>query len=230
MEINDRGDHFLRTDYENWEALTVSNIVELFTDLPITWCLAGGWALDLHLGKQSREHSDIDVIILRDEQVSAYDFLSREWKLYKAQDGVLMPWAQGEFLTDTTDVWVSKNLDSPWAFQVMLVDVFENQWIYRREKSIKKPLNEIIARTNEGTPYLRSEIQLLIKGGSSKVREKDFFDLQTMLPILSTQEKEWLTLALQKQFPEGHPWIELIQKQIPSKTLNNYDKRSINEC
>jgi hypothetical protein len=55
-------------------------------------------------------------------------------------------------------------------------------------------------------------------------------DLQTMLPILSTQEKEWLTLSLQRQFPEGHPWIELIQKQIPSKTLYNYDKRSINEC
>jgi hypothetical protein len=112
----------------------------------------------------------------------------------------------------------------------MLVDAFENQWIYRREKSIKKPLNEIIARTNEGTPYLRPEIQLLYKGGSSKVREKDFMDLQTMLPILSTQEKEWLTLSLQQQFPEGHPWICLIQKQLPSNTLYNYDKRSIKEC
>ncbi|MDQ0971767.1 hypothetical protein QFZ31_001645 [Neobacillus niacini] len=202
----------MRTDYENWVPLTVSNIADLFSDLPITWSLAGGWALDLHLGKQSREHSDIDVIILRDEQESAYDFLSREWKLYKAQDGVLMPWVQGEFLTDTTDVWVCKNQDSPWAFQVMLVDTFENQWIYRRDKSIKKPLNEIIVWTNEGTPYLRAEIQLLYKGGSSKVREKDFMDLQTMLPILSTQEKEWLTLSLQQQFSEGHPWIGLIHK------------------
>ncbi len=74
----------MRTDYENWKPLTVFNIVDLFTDFPITWCLAGGWALDLHLGKKSRQHSDIDVIILRDEQEAAYQILSKEWKLYKA--------------------------------------------------------------------------------------------------------------------------------------------------
>ncbi|WHY03083.1 hypothetical protein [Neobacillus sp. DY30] len=224
METNYRGDHFLRTDYDNWEPLTVSNIVDLFTDLPITWCLAGGWALDLHLGKQSRQHSDIDVIILRDEQESSYDFLSREWKLYKAQDGVLMPWVQGEFLTDTTDVWVSKNSDSPWAFQVMLVDTFENNWIYRREKSVKKPVNEIIVRTNDGIPYLRSEIQLLYKGGSSKVREKDFHDLQTMLPILTSQEKAWLSQSLQQQFPEGHLWISYLQKDNKEKEIRGAKK------
>ncbi len=136
-----------------------------------------------------------------------------------------MPWVQGEFLVDTTDVWVSKYQDSPWAFQVMLVDTVENKWIYRREKSIKKPLIEIIVRTNDGIPYLRPEIQLLYKGGSSKVREKDLFDLQTMLPILSTHEKEWLILSLQQQFSEGHPWIGLIQKAKASNSPYKYDKK-----
>lgn len=57
----------MRTDISNWMPLTVSEINEIFSVIPIRWCIAGGWALDLHLRKQTREHSDIDVIITREE-------------------------------------------------------------------------------------------------------------------------------------------------------------------
>ncbi|WP_419887888.1 nucleotidyltransferase domain-containing protein [Neobacillus niacini] len=204
----------MRTDFKNWKPLNVSNIVSLFSEIPITWCLAGGWALDIHLGKKSREHSDIDVIILRDQHQAAFQLLSREWKVFKAEGGVLLPWNEGEYLAHTTDVWVSKSHNSSWAFQIMLVDTEDKNWIYRREKSIKKPVNELIVRTYDGIPYLRPEIQLLYKGGSSKIRGKDFDDLQTTLPILTSQEKEWLSSSLLQQFPQGHPWVAYLQKGI----------------
>ncbi|KGM44975.1 hypothetical protein P9D43_03295 [Neobacillus niacini] len=204
----------MRTDFKNWKPLNVSNIVSLFSEIPITWCLAGGWALDIHLGKKSREHSDIDVIILRDQHQAAFQLLSREWKVLKAEGGVLLPWNEGEYLAHTTDVWVSKSHNSSWAFQIMLVDTEDENWIYRREKSIKKPVNELIVRTYDGIPYLSPEIQLLYKGGSSKIRGRDFDDLQTMLPILTSQEKEWLSSSLLQQFPQGHPWVTYLQKGI----------------
>lgn len=200
----------MRTDLSNWTPLTVSEITRVFSDIPIRWCVAGGWALDLHLCRQTRQHSDIDVIITRDEQLIAYKYLSRDWMLYKAQDGKLDLWEDGEYLNSTEDIWVSESSEMPWAFQIMIIDTEEDSWIYKRDKSIKRPIDEIILKTKEGIPYLRPEIQLLHKAGGSQVREKDYIDFKTILPSLLQQEKEWLKFSLNRQFPQGHDWIEFI--------------------
>lgn len=200
----------MRTDISNWKPLAVSEINEIFSAIPIRWCIAGGWALDLHLRKQTREHSDIDVIIAREEQLIAYEYLNRNWRLYRAEDGKLSLWENGEYLNSTNDVWVSKSDKSSWAFQLMIIDIEENDWIYKRDKSIRRLMAEIYLKTVEGIPYLRPEIQLLHKAGSSKVREKDYIDFQTMLPSLLPQEKEWLKSSLNRQFPEGHDWVEFL--------------------
>ncbi|KOO49895.1 nucleotidyltransferase domain-containing protein [Viridibacillus arvi] len=197
----------MRTDIDNWSPLSVIEIKEVFAHIPSMWGIAGGWALDLHLGKKSREHSDIDVVIFREEQQVVYQSLKVDWILYKAEAGKLKPWKDGEYLESTNDIWVSKNEDSPWTFQIMLIDSENNDWIYRREKSIKKGKNEIFQWTNNGTPYIKPEVQLLYKAGSKQVREKDFKDFQTILPLLLPKEMEWLKLSLKKQFPEGHSWI-----------------------
>lgn len=200
----------MRTDINNWMPLTVSEINEVFSDIPLRWCIAGGWALDLHLCKQTREHSDIDVIITRGEQLIAYQYLNRDWMLYKAEDGKLDLWEDGEYLNSTNDIWVSKSSETPWAFQIMIIDTEENSWIYKKDKSVRRPIDDIFLKTVEGIPYLRPEIQLLHKAGGSQVREKDFNDFQTMLPSLLPQEKAWLKSALNRQFPRGHAWVEFI--------------------
>lgn len=200
----------LRTDISNWMPITVQEINEIFSDMPIHWCIAGGWALDLHLGKQTREHSDVDVIITRDEQFIAYQNIKRDWMLYKAQDGKLDLWEDGEYLNFTEDIWVSKSSETPWAFQMMIIDTEEKFWTYKRDQSIRRPLDEIYLKTVEGIPYLRPEIQLLHKAGSSQVREKDFNDFQTMLPSLLPSEKAWLKSSLNRQFPEGHAWLKFL--------------------
>ncbi|WP_306433609.1 nucleotidyltransferase domain-containing protein [Paenibacillus montaniterrae] len=200
----------LRTDISNWMPITVPEINKVFSDMPLQWCIAGGWALDLHLCKQTREHSDIDVIIIRDEQLIAYQHLKRDWMLYKAQDGKLDLWEDGEYLNSTEDIWVSKSSEAPWAFQIMIIDTEENFWTYKRDKSIRRPLDEICLKTVDGIPYLRPEIQLLHKAGSSQIREKDYHDFQTMLPSLLPQEKAWLKSSLNRQFPEGHAWINFL--------------------
>lgn len=200
----------MRTDIDNWESITITEINKLFSIIPIKWGIAGGWALDLHLGKQSRAHDDIDVIILREEQLTAYNYLSGDWMLYKAENGKLVPWQEGEFLKTTNDIWVTKSSSSPWAFQIMLVETEQQSWIYRREKSIRRRLEDIFLRTDDEIPYLRPEIQLLYKGGSSKVREKDFQDLQIMLPYLLPEQRDWLKMTLKRQFPTGHSWLDYI--------------------
>ncbi|GEM_PF-1847 len=202
----------MRTDIDNWAPLTVSEIGAIFSEIPITWCIAGGWALDLYLGRQSRKHADIDIIVLREQQAIAFQHLSKGWQLYKAEEGKLALWEEGEYLPLTNDIWVSRDGGSPWAFQIMLIDTDQDSWIYGREQSIRRPITDIIARTQEGIPFLRPEIQLLYKGGSSKIREKDHHDFLTVGPELTPMAKEWLRSSLIKQFPEGHVWMDHMGK------------------
>ncbi|MFD1357870.1 nucleotidyltransferase domain-containing protein [Fictibacillus halophilus] len=41
----------------------------IFSDIPVYWWIAVGWALDLHLDRITREHEDIDIVILRSEHL-----------------------------------------------------------------------------------------------------------------------------------------------------------------
>jgi len=201
----------MNLDPDNWQALSVPDVARIFRPLGLTWWIAGGWALDLYLGRPSREHLDTDVSILRQDHLRAQQLLGRDWQLFKTKQPGLAPWPPGEVLPSyVSDVWVRRDDDSPWAFQLMLEDVEEGQWVYRRLPAIRRPLAEICLLTDEGIPYLRPEIQLLYKGGSSGRRPKDLADLKRMLPLLAERERTWLRESLSQQFPAGHEWLACI--------------------
>lgn len=60
---------------------------------------------------------------------------------------------------------------------------------------------------DDGVSFLRPEIQLLFKGGSSQRRQKDDDDFLAVLPCLPDDSKEWIARSLEIQFPDGHDWI-----------------------
>lgn len=194
-------------DIDNWQPLTVEEVSLLLKDISIPWGIAGGWALDLHIGRQTRQHKDIDLIVFHHDQQEVYSYLSQEWILYKAYKGTLEIW-KGEQLKQVNDIWVKKEKTCTWAFQLMFVDQVESDWVYRRHPSIRRKASDIFLTTQKSIRYLRPEIQLLYKGGSSLIREKDDLDWQTILPYLTIEEKEWLVSGLKRQFPEGHRWME----------------------
>ncbi|QOT10085.1 hypothetical protein JNUCC32_28960 [Paenibacillus sp. JNUCC32] len=201
----------MRTDYDHWEPVSVSEAAGIFAEIPVHWYIAGGWALDLHLGEQTREHSDTDILIHREEQADVYAALTKEWTLYKADQGTLSLWEEGEYLHSVGDVWVSKDAKAPFAFQLMLTETEQDCWVYHRQPSIRRPLRDILLKTDQGIPYLKPEIQLLCKGGSRNIRDKDERDFRTVLPTLDHEAIEWLAQSLRTEFPEGHPWIDYIE-------------------
>ena len=51
-------------------------------ELPMPWFVAGGWAIDLYVGRVTRDHSDVDLVIARSDQRAAYDHLGdRTWSM-----------------------------------------------------------------------------------------------------------------------------------------------------
>ncbi len=185
-----------------WNPLSPGEVSRLFERFPGPWCIAGGWALDLFAGRQSREHSDLDVLVARDDLHRLHAALPG-WLLYGAS-GTLTPWQAGSDLQEHIhDIWCRRG-DGPWEFQVMVIDMTAEEWVFRRDDRIRGPLHGMTQTTDAGIPFLAPEIQLLYKSKRPS-RPKDEQDFQNVLPSLSPAQRSWLDTALAIVDPEN-PW------------------------
>ncbi|MGC9781145.1 MAG: aminoglycoside adenylyltransferase [Candidatus Heimdallarchaeota archaeon] len=133
----------------NWEPLQPEEVSELFKSLDINWWIAEGWAIDIFLGKKSREHLDIDVLILRKDQIIIHKHLN-EWELYKTNQPRLKPWEKGEYLEiGVNSVWCKETSDSPWVLEIMFLDTIKDEWFFRHNPKIRLTLMEIGLHTNQ---------------------------------------------------------------------------------
>lgn len=193
-------------DY-NWQPLSVDEVKNIFAPFKKSWWIAGGWAIDLFLQKQTRKHDDIDVLVRREDQLEIQKLLAG-WDLWAADPpGTLIPWAQGHFLgKGLQDIWVRKNANDPWQFQIMLFDSENDEWIFKRDESLRRSLKSITLVTQDGLNILSPEIQLLYK--SKSLRHKDEADFQNTVNAMTTEQKKWLKSALNKVYSYTHQWIK----------------------
>ena len=190
----------------NWQPLSPQELKETVRDLKCQWSIAGGWAIDLFLGKQTRNHEDIDLIVKREDQFEVQNVLE-DWELWVADPpGSLRPWKKSEYIgKGLQDVWCRRTKHDPWAIQVMLYDVENNYWIFKREESIRKNLQDALIQSRDGFSILAPEVQLLYK--SKALRAKDRADFESALPALNSEQKSWLKETLRKVYQGRHEWI-----------------------
>lgn len=209
--------------HHSWNSLSVEEINHLMKNLPVPWWIAGGWALDLYYGKQTRQHGDMDILIRNEDLPALEKYLSESYELFIADNGVLTKLADSESRNGISgSLWVRKRYGASWLFEIMLTETEGNKWVYKRDTQINMPISEIGLLTNDGLPYIKPEIQLLYKGGSSVIREKDNKDLERLLPVLKKREIRWLYHSLRQQFNGKHPWLENIHnkiKDLPAHSL-----------
>lgn len=194
-------------DHGPWEPLTPAAVRTVLAGSGVQWWIAGGWSLDLLVGRQTRRHADIDVIVLRADALAVRAHLSA-WDLHVADPpgtGSLRPWPAGEALApELHDVWARRAPGQPWRFQIMIDDAEGEEWVYRRHSRVRRPVATLRGRASyPDMPVLSPEIQLLYKSRGG--REKDEVDFTRILPLLTDEERAWLQRALETVAP-GHPW------------------------
>ncbi|MEV0262558.1 amino acid transporter [Streptomyces sp. NPDC050617] len=170
------------------------------------WWIAGGYAVELAVGRAFRDHGDIDVLLLRRDQLAAQRALPG-WQWWAADPpGALRPWAAGEILPDHVhDIWCRPGPAEPWRIQVMLdeSDGTGTEWISHRDSRVRRPVEALGALTPESVPYLAPEVQLYYKARDP--RPKDEEDFAAALPVLSPGARRWLVAALDRTYGR-HPW------------------------
>ena len=54
-----------------WQAYSISEVKQLLKNAAFPWWIAGGLAIELFVGRALRPHADIDVLLLRKDQILA---------------------------------------------------------------------------------------------------------------------------------------------------------------
>jgi hypothetical protein len=198
---------------------------------PHPWFVAGGWAIDLFVGRVTREHEDREVAVLRRDQEALRQYLLSHpaqsegpgWELSKSiitpEGGQWVPWEEGEWLAlpifqvqvfrahaDGARRARDPEQETP-EFEFFLTEVEEGQWQFRRNLAFTRPLEEVITRSPLGIPILAPEVQLLYK--AKRHRPKDEHDFRVALDAMEGARRAWLKAALEAHHP-GDAWIEAL--------------------
>jgi hypothetical protein len=204
------------TPWGGWEPASLTEVASIFAGEPAPWWIAGGYAIELAVGRAFREHGDVDVLVLRRDQLLIQRALPG-WQWHAADPpGILRPWRPGEVLPpDVHDIWCRPGPDAPWRIQFMLDESAGDEWVARRDPRIRRPLADLGRVTSEGIPYLAPEIQLFYKARGQ--RRKDETDFAAALPVLDSAARQWLYAALSLVHGEQHPWCARLVQGTPER-------------
>jgi hypothetical protein len=173
------------------------------------WCVAGGWALDLFLGRVTRAHSDVELAILRPDQSRLHSQFEGWAFTVSVPDGQgghwRKAWAKGELLELPLHEIHAYSPDEPaQSIEFLLSETEAGHWVFRRDPSITQPLDLAFVETEFGVHALRPEIALLFK--SKSTRPKDEADFHAVVGVLNASRRQWLGAALHRTEP-NHPWL-----------------------
>jgi hypothetical protein len=174
---------------------------------PAPWAIAGGWAIDLFLGRLTRPHADIDVAVFRTDQRALRRQLTG-WRLKKVVDGELRDWAANERLALPVHEIHGESGTSTLEF--LLNERDGEDWVYRREPTVRCPARHLIQLSPVGLPILCPAVVLLHK--SREPSKADSADFKAAASHLPPERRDWLRSALQRCEPD-HPWLARLAKK-----------------
>ena len=196
------------TPEQRWEPLSLEEVKKLLGPVSAPWWIAGGYALDLFIGHETRKHADVDVAALRRDQQAFRDALGK-WDVRIAHAGELIPWKKGEPLKpEHHDVWARETPTDPWRVEVLFEESEGKRWAYRRNPRIGLNIADLGRRDANDNQFIRPEVNLLYK--SKDPRPVDETDFLYALPGLDVAQKGWLVGALYTIDPT-HRWIERLK-------------------
>jgi hypothetical protein len=170
----------------------------------VPWGFAGGWAIDLSIGKVGRPHGDIDIAVFRDDQTALYDSLSG-WDWSIVRDGQAQGW-RGHRLQAPVHELRARRQDG-FELEFLLNERDGPRWRYRRDPRVTAAIDQALVKRGH-YPALALEIVLLFK--SKHLRPKDHTDFAAASPLLSAGARQWLRSALALTHPH-HAWISALQ-------------------
>jgi hypothetical protein len=139
---------------EGWQPFDEAALRRALDGFGGPWWVSGRHAIDLLLGRETRPHGDVDVVVLRLDQGKLYAHLEG-WDLrYATPDRRLEPWHGDWVELPVHAIWARPNADLPWFCELLLNEVAGDEWFYRRDPRARRPLAELGVTSPSGLPVL----------------------------------------------------------------------------
>jgi hypothetical protein len=164
----------------------VSAACSLLSSLTVPYWIIGGWAIDLAAGRVTRDHGDVDVMMLERDKHALWSDLTG---VDVQPAGALGP---GRLILHSGKL--------PLPTEVFLSRADGTSLVYRRGTHSVTREQADVTRYRDGIPYLAPEVVLLFKARSTAA--KDQHDTETALPLLDAGQRSWLHDTL-KLLPQG---------------------------
>jgi hypothetical protein len=200
-------------DLAAWRPWRPREVARLLAGVEVPWYVAGGWAIDLFLGAERREHEDLEIGVPAARFGDLAAVLAR-FELYVvgpvdpdrlSAGDLATPVAEaGELLERYHQTWVLERGRCVWRLDVFREPSDGDCWVCRRDEQIRMPYEQLIEETSDGIPYARPEVVLLFKARAARAKDDD--DLAAVLPRLEPERRRWLVEALELVHP-GHRWL-----------------------
>lgn len=177
------------------------------------WFFSSGWAIDLFLGRVTRVHHDVDVVVPRSAIWPLKHHLEAEgWRLVLPLHGKLEPWPPES--RQEPDIQIHAHKGGK-IIDLLLTEMDAHIWHYRRDSRITAPAAQALLQTPDGLPYLAPELILLFKSKNTSVtgeeRPQDGQDFESVLPHMSVMQQAWLRDALRLTDLENG-WLEALAR------------------
>jgi len=193
----------------------VAQVAAAMASYPARWGLCGGWAVDAWLGRHTREHGDVDIVVFVDDRRALFEQL-RGWQLVGHDERWPennRPWDGGPLISPGHLHGRIDRGEPPPASGIMLAEdgfVLDIQvaecagdaWLLAREPRIALPLPDAVRAGPWGMPAVAPEVLLFYK--ALDLRRRDRADFAALLPALGAAQRAWLRDAVAAV---GHPWM-----------------------
>src|SRR3990172_6123069 len=195
----------------------LARVAGLMSTFPPSWSLCGGWAVDAWLGRQTRDHADVDITVFQDDLSAFFDHLAG-WQLIAHDPNVA---------GNTSEPWDGRRLDLPahiharspdarrrlpdrldapaqagFGLDIQVNERSGRDWVLSRQPRITMPLRRCARQSAWGLPTMVPEALLFYK--ASELRRRDKLAFLALLPHLTDEQRAWLRNAI---FLLGHPWL-----------------------
>jgi hypothetical protein len=182
----------------------VHDVAKLMSGFNHPWWIAGGWAIDLFIGHVTRPHADIEIAILRSDQQALHAYLS-DWELSKITPHGPARWLAGETLKiPVHEIHCKREPGQPDKLEILLNESSDDQWLFRRDPTIRLPLAQLGKLSTDQIPFLAPEVVLLYKAKNPRAPDDD--DFASAFPLLDADARAWLRRAIEHCHP-GHAWL-----------------------
>ena len=199
----------------------------------LDYALCGGHAIDLFLGRKTRPHKDIDVVMFwEDRDKIIQHMLNHGWHVFEPCGTEYLHKINNvaDQIRNKSNIWCVKPGNPHYEFTEHKNDMYavdfdnseqteldyieilfntrtDKDFLYARNHDIKLAYNKAILEI-KGIPCLAPEMVLLYKSTAADENEYQH-DFDNASNEMGKEQLTWLSKSLSIMFPQGHKWLEI---------------------